>query len=155
MRKAEPPSKTVCRNRKAGFRYEILEKFECGLALVGSEVKSLRERNGSIEEAYARIDGGQLWLIDAHIGAYPFANTQNHDPTRRRKLLMHAREIRRLRPKIELKGLTLVPMSVYFNERGIAKLSLALVRGKSTGDKRESIKKREHKREMDREVRRK
>jgi SsrA-binding protein len=152
MSRQEAADRTVCRNRKAGFRYEILEKLECGLALTGSEVKSLRERNASIEEAYARIDDDQVWLIGAHIAAYPFARTRNHEPTRPRKLLLHAREIRRLRPKVEQRGLTLVPLSIYFNDRGIAKLSLALVRGKTAGDKRETIKKREHQRDMARAI---
>ena len=153
--KAKPASDTpVCRNRMAGFRYEIIEKFECGLVLVGSEVKSLRARTASIEEAYARIDNGELWLIGAHIPPYAHASTFNHEPTNRRKLLVHAREIRKLTPKVEQKGLTLVPLSVYFNERGKAKIMVALCRGKSTSDKRETLKKREAKREMDREARR-
>ncbi len=154
MSKKRITDQAVCRNRKATFRYEVLEKFECGIVLVGSEVKSLRDRNASIEEAYARIEGDEMWLIGAHIASYAFARTQNHDPIRRRKLLLHAREIRRLRPKVEQKGLTLTPLSLYFNERGIAKLAVALVRGKTLGDKRETIKRREHKREMDRAVRR-
>ena len=144
----------VCRNRKAAFRFEILDKLECGMVLVGSEVKSLRERNASIEEAYGRIENDELWLIGAHIAAYPFARTRNHDPTRPRRLLLHAREIRRLRPKVEQKGLTLVPLSVYFNARGLAKVAIALVRGKTAGDKRETIKKREHQRDMARAMRR-
>lgn len=153
MGRKREADQSVCRNRKAGFRFEILEKFECGIALVGSEVKSLRERNASIEEAYARIDDAGIWLVGAHIAAYPFARTRNHEPTRSRRLLLHTREIRRLRPKVELKGLTLVPLSIYFNDRGLAKLSLALVRGKTLGDKRETLKKREHQRDMDRAVR--
>lgn len=144
----------MCRNRKASFRYEILEKFECGVVLIGSEVKSLRERNASIEEAYARIEGGELWLIGAHIAPYPFARTGNHEPTRVRKLLVHGREIRRLRPKVEQRGLTLVPLGIYFNARGTAKVAVALARGKTAGDKRETLKKREHERDMERAMRR-
>lgn len=154
MKGKQPSDTTVCRNRKAGFRYEIIEKFECGLVLVGSEVKSLRARTASIEEAYARIDNGELWLVGAHIPPYSHATAFNHDPTGKRKLLVHSREIRKLTPKVEQKGLTLVPLLVYFNERGKAKVQVALCRGKSTSDKRETIKKREAKREMDREARR-
>ena len=145
---------TICTNRKAGFRFEILEKLECGITLVGSEVKSLRDHNASIEEAYVRIDGDQLWLIGSHIAPYTFANTQNHDPLRKRKLLVHKYEIRKLRPKVEQKGLTLIPMRVFFNLRGLAKVTIALARGKTLGDKRRTIKARDDKREMDRALRR-
>lgn len=154
--KAKPSTDTtVCRNRKAGFQYEILEKFECGLVLAGSEVKSLRARTASIDEAYARIDRDELWLIGAHIPPYAHASNYNHDPKGRRKLLVHLREIRKLLPKVEQKGLTLVPLSIYFNERGKAKVSLALCKGKTVSDKRETLKKREANREMEREMRRK
>ena len=147
-------NETVCTNRKAGFRFEILEKIECGIALLGSEVKSLRDRNASIDEAYLRIDGQELWLIGAHIAPYAFANTQNHEPLRKRKLLVHKHEIRKLRPKVEQKGLTLVPMRIFFNTRGLAKVTIALARGKTLGDKRQTMKTREHKREIDRAMRR-
>jgi SsrA-binding protein len=147
-------NETVCTNRKAGFRFEILEKIECGITLLGSEVKSLRDRNASIDEAYVRIDGQELWLISAHIAPYTFANTQNHEPLRKRKLLVHKHEIRKLRPKVEQKGLTLVPMRIFFNTRGLAKVTIALARGKTLGDKRQTMKTREHKREMDRAMRR-
>ncbi|MDO8631281.1 MAG: SsrA-binding protein SmpB [Phycisphaerales bacterium] len=149
-----PANETVCTNRKAGFRFEILEKIECGIALLGSEVKSIRDRNASIDEAYVRIDGEELWLIGAHIAPYTFANTQNHEPLRKRKLLVHKHEIRKLRPKVEQKGLTLVPMRIFFNTRGLAKVTIALARGKTLGDKRQTLKTREHKREMDRAMRR-
>jgi len=145
---------TVCTNRKAGFRFEILEKLECGLALVGSEVKSLRDHNASIEEAYVRVDGDELWLVGSHIAPYAFANTQNHDPLRKRKLLVHRHEIRKLRPKVEQKGLTLIPLRIFFNSRGLAKVTIALARGKTIGDKRQTMKAREHKREIDRAMRR-
>src|SRR3989304_9418629 len=114
MSKPSPADDTVCRNRKATFRFEILEQFECGIRLRGPEVKSLRDRNASIDEAYARIEDDELWLIGSHIAAYAFADAQNHDPLRRRKLLLRAREIRRLRPRVEQKGLTLVPLRIYF-----------------------------------------
>lgn len=149
-----PVDQTVCTNRKASFRYETLEKLECGIALQGSEVKSLREKNASIEEAYVRIDGGELWLVGAHINPYAFANTQNHDPVRKRKLLVHKAELRKLKPKVEQKGLTLIPLRIFFNDRGLAKVTVALARGKTMGDKRESIKAREAKREISRALRR-
>ena len=155
MSKASPTDTTVCRNRKATFRFEVLEQFECGIVLRGTEVKSLRNKNASIEEAYARLEDGELWLIGSHIAAYSSAHAQNHEPLRRRKLLLHAREIRKLRPQIEQKGRTLVPLRVYFNERGIAKVSVALARGKTLGDKRRTLQTREHKREMDRALHRK
>ena len=123
--------------------------------LLGTEVKSLRDKNASIEEAYARIEDDELWLIGAHIAAYSFAHAQNHDPLRRRKLLIHSSEIRKLRPQVEQKGLTLVPLHIYFNERGIAKVTVALCRGKTLGDKRRTLQTREHKREMDRALHRK
>ncbi len=155
MKKSPNDENVICRNRKARFRFQLLEKVECGIALFGTEVKSLREHAASIEEAYARIERGELWLIGAHIAPYGFASTQNHDPYRKRKLLVHARELRRLKPKVEQKGLTLVPLRIYFNDRGIAKVGIGLARGKSVSDKRQTLKAREHKREMDRAVRRK
>lgn len=149
-----PVDQTVCTNRKAGFRYETLEKIECGVVLEGSEVKSLREKNASIEEAYVRFDGGELWLIGSHINPYAFANTQNHDPIRKRKLLVHKTELRKLKPKVEQKGLTLIPLRIFFNARGLAKVTIALARGKTLGDKRQTIKTREAKREISRALRR-
>ena len=155
MVKKTAPDRTVCRNRKATHRFHILEKIECGIALVGTEVKSLRERAASIEEAYARIENDELWLVGCHIAAYKFGHTRNHEPQRRRKLLLHAREIHKLKPKTEQKGLTLVPLAIYFNERGIAKVSLGLAVGKKVADKRQDLKARDHKREIDRAMRRK
>lgn len=154
MAKQAKPDNTVCRNRKAGFRFELLETFECGLVLYGSEVKSLRNREASLDEAYARLEGGELWLVGFHIGPYRNAADRVQDPIRRRKLLVHAHQLRKLRPKLEQKGLTLVPVSVYFNERGIAKVAVALARGKTLGDKRKSLAEREQKREMERAVKR-
>jgi SsrA-binding protein len=155
MSKNAVPDQTVCRNRKALYRFEILEKLECGIMLRGTEVKSLREKNASIEEAYARIDGDELWLIGAHVAQYKFGHTQSHEPLRRRKLLAHTTEIRKLKHKVDQKGFTLVPLAVYFNNRGIAKVSLGLVRGKKFADKRRDLQTREHQREIDRGMRRK
>ncbi len=148
------PDNTVCRNRRASHRFEILEKIECGIALRGTEVKSLRQRVASIEEAYARIIDGELWLIGCHIAPYKFGNTQNHEPLRQRKLLARAREIKKLNRTLEQKGLTPVPLRVYFNNRGVAKVSLGLARGRNFADKRRTLQTREHKREISRALRR-
>ena len=155
MAKKATPDKTVCRNRRAAHRFHILEKLECGIILLGTEVKSLRQQAASIEEAYAMIINDELWLIGCHIALYKFGHTQNHDPLRRRKLLAHAGEIRKLNHKVVQKGLTLVPLRVYFNSRGVAKVSLGLVKGKTFADKRRAIQTREHRREIDRALRRK
>ena len=154
MGKRRPPDNTICRNRKACFRFHILEEIECGILLLGTEVKSLRARDASLEESYARIEDNELWLIKCHISAYKSSHTQDHDPIRRRKLLVHARELAKLRPKVEQRGLTLVPLRLYFNDRGLAKVTLGLARGKAAWDKRQAIKAREHKREMERAIRR-
>ncbi len=150
MAKKTHSDPAISTNRKARFRYEILEKLECGVVLQGSEVKSLREGHASIEEAFCRIERGELWLIGAHIGPYSHARTQTHEPTQKRKLLVHKSELRRLLPKVEQKGLTLVALRLYFNDRGIAKITIGLGRGKTLGDKRQTLKERDHKREMDR-----
>jgi SsrA-binding protein len=155
MAKKATPDNIVCRNRKAAHRFHILERIECGIALLGTEVKSLRERAVSIEEAYARIEGGELWLIGCHIATYRFGHDRSHDPLRRRKLLAHARQIQKLRARVEQKGLTLVPLKIYFNERGVAKVSIGLAQGKRRADKREDLKARDHKREINRAMHRK
>jgi SsrA-binding protein len=155
MARKPPVDNTICSNRKATFRFEILDKVECGMVLVGSEVKSLRDGNASIEEAYARIEGEELWLIDSHIHPYDFASMGNHEARRRRKLLIHKSELRKLKPQVEQKGLTLIPLYLFFNSRGLAKLVIGLARGKTLGDKRQTIKAREDKREMDRAMRHK
>ena len=154
MKKPAEKGHVVCRNRRASFAFELLEKIECGMALVGTEVKSLRERNASVNEAYARIESGELFLIGFHIASYKFGSTTNHEPLRRRKLLVHARQLRKLKAALVQKGLTLVPLSVYFNDRGLAKVELALASGKSHRDKRQDMKSRDDQREMDRATRR-
>lgn len=153
MAKKKPSDDAVCRNRKATHRFEVLERVECGLVLRGTEVKSLRERGASLDESYARIDRDELWLIGCHISPYSHAHALNHEPLRRRKLLVHSHELRKIKPKVEQRGLTLVPLRIYFNERGIAKLTLALARGKTHGDKRQDLKKRQDRRDMERAVR--
>jgi SsrA-binding protein len=146
--------KIVSENRRARHEYEILESLECGLALVGSEVKSLRQGKVSLEEAYGRIRDGEVWLIGCDIPEYDKANQFNHDPRRPRKVLLHRREIRKFAAKAMEKGLTLVPLKLYFNEEGRAKLLLAIGRGRKLHDKREVLKKADVKREIDRALRR-
>lgn len=141
--------KVVARNRKARHEYEILETFEAGMALKGPEVKSLRVGKASFQDAYAQVQGGEAWLHSLHISPYEQANRYNVDPLRVRKLLLNRHEIRRLVGKVEEKGLTLVPLEIYF-VRGHAKVQLALARGKKLHDKRESLKQKQ----LDREARR-
>ncbi len=141
--------KVVARNRKARHEYEILDTYEAGMALKGPEVKSLRAGNVSFQDAFARVDGGEVWLHNLHISPYEQANRFNEDPMRTRRLLLNRTEIRQLVVKTEEKGLTLVPLEIYFL-RGYAKLSLAVARGKKLHDKREALKRRQ----QDREARR-
>lgn len=141
--------KVVASNRRAKFDYEILDTFEAGMVLLGSEVKSLREGKASINEAYASEKHGELWLESMNIPPYTYAREGGHEPTRPRKLLLHKREITRIGEKLREQSLTLVPTKVYFSN-GRAKVELALGKGKRSIDKRQSIKKREQQREMDR-----
>ena len=144
--------KIVARNRKARHEYEILETFEAGIVLRGPEVKSVRAGNISFRDAFARLEGGEMLLYNLHISPYEPATNRNEDPTRVRKLLLHKQEIRRMVGKVEEKGLTLIPLDVYF-ARGYAKVTVALARGRKLYDKREKLKKqtqeREAKRAMD------
>jgi len=139
----------VIRNRKALHDYHILDRWEAGIALLGSEVKSLREGKGQLRDAYGQIKGGELYLVGAHISPYDPASRDNHDTRRDRKLLMHRHQIRRLIGKVMEKGLTLVPLSIYFKE-GKAKVELALAEGKREYDKRASIKEKDIRRARDR-----
>ena len=145
--------KTVAENRRARFDYFIEETFEAGIALSGTEVKSLRFGEGSIAESYAEVRDGECWLINANIPEFSHGNRFNHEPKRFRKLLLHAREIEKFVGAVERKGMTLIPLSVYFNSRGRAKVELALARGKQTHDKRQSIKERDWKRDKARLLR--
>ncbi|MHC4062940.1 MAG: SsrA-binding protein SmpB [Planctomycetota bacterium] len=154
MAKSTPPLPAQIRNKKAHLRYQVLEQVECGLVLVGTEVKSLRQGKASLDEAFARITSGEIWLHGFHIAAYEHGNVRNHDPLRPRKLLLHRRQIAKLLPKVVQRGLTLIPLSVYFSPRGLAKVQLALAQGKSHRDKRQDLKKRDDKREMERALRR-
>lgn len=144
--------KLVTRNRRATFDYEILDTVEAGIALLGPEVKSLREGKANLSDAYATIRGREVYLVNAHISPYRQAGSTNSDPRRERKLLLHRSEIERWRGKVAERGLTLVPLSIYFI-RGHAKVELGLARGKQRGDKRRAIREREVKREMDRAMR--
>jgi len=138
------------RNKKAAYKYVILEKIECGLCLLGTEVKSLRDGQVSLDEAFARMRDGELWLIGAHFAPYRFGNTANHDPLRPRKLLVHRSELVKLGAKVAQKGLTIVPLALYFNDRGLAKATLGLAQGKTHADKRQTLRARDDRREMER-----
>ena len=141
--------KVVAKNRRARHDYFIEDMWEAGLVLLGTEVKSLRQGKGSITEAYVRLEGGEAWLVGATIQPWSHGNRQNHEPTRRRKLLLHRREIERLIGKIQQQGYTLVPMELYFSQ-GKAKLEIGLGKGKKHYDKREDTKERDARRDMDR-----
>lgn len=141
------------RNSKAHFRFEFLDKMECGIVLLGAEVKSLRDGQASIDESFARIRDGEVWLHGFHIGPYACDTSKKHDALRSRKLLLHKRQITKLAGKLAVRGLTLVPLELYFNDRGLVKVTLALARGKTLGDKRATIREREVKREISRALR--
>jgi SsrA-binding protein len=147
--------KLVAENRKARFNYDIEEKLEAGIQLTGSEVKSLRTGKANIAESYASDEGCELYLINAHIAEYAQAARDGHAPMRPRKLLLHKREIDRLRGAIQRQGMTLVPLKLYFNARGIAKVELGLARGKKIHDKRDTEKKRDWERQKGRLMREK
>lgn len=144
--------RTVAVNKHVGHDYAILEKFEAGMALQGSEVKAIREGRISLKESYAEIRNGEAFLVKCHVSPYEAANIFNHEPLRDRKLLLHRREIKRLAGKTQERGLTLVPTRVLINERGKIKLELALARGKREYEKREALKKRDTDREIRAEI---
>ena len=141
-------------NRKAYRDFELVEKFEAGVALLGSEVKSLRNGQADLAGSYARVEGDQCWLVGTNIAQYEQAGVHNHEPMRRRKLLLHKGEIRKIKVKLEQRGFTLVPLRIYFNEKGLAKVELALARGKRQYDKRKTIVERTQKRDIDRGLKR-
>lgn len=145
--------RAVTINRKASFRFVLLERFEAGLVLTGSEVKSLRNGKANLGDAYAVFKNNELWLLNSHISEYPPAAGMNHPPLRSRKLLLKRQQIERLIGQLKQKGLTLIPTKLYFTARGIAKCELALAKGKAQHDKRESIKKRETDRQLRRVIR--
>jgi SsrA-binding protein len=146
--------KVVAENRRARFDYFVDDRLEAGIQLTGTEVKSLRGGEGSIAESYATVEGEEVWLINSSIPEYSHGNRQNHQPRRPRKLLLKSREISKLQGKVTREGLTLVPLSIYFNSSGRAKVELAVARGKKAHDKRDTIKERDWKREQGRLLRR-
>ncbi|MEM1378725.1 MAG: SsrA-binding protein SmpB [Pseudomonadota bacterium] len=152
-KKADPNRKLVAENRKARFNYEITETFEAGLMLAGTEVKSLRNGEANIAESYASYEDEEMWLINSYIPEYLEANRFNHQPRRRRKLLLNKREIVKLVNATDREGMTIVPLKLYFNDRGRAKLELAVARGKKNYDKRETEKKRDWQRDKARLLR--
>ena len=145
--------KTVAENRRARFEYYVEDVFEAGIMLTGTEVKSLRFGEGSIAESYAEVKGGEVWLVNSNVPEFSHGNRHNHEPKRLRKLLLHEREIARLTGAVERKGMTLVPLSIYFNGRGRAKVELALARGKNLADKRQTVKDRDWQRDQARIMR--
>ena len=151
---AEKKERVVSENRRARHRFEILEQIECGIMLKGSEVKSLRAGQIALEEAYVRVSKGELWLVSADIPEYFQANVWNHEPRRPRKLLVQTRQLNKLQVRAHEKGLTLVPLKVYFNDRGLVKVLVGVGKGKKVHDKRESLKDADNKRRMDRLARR-
>jgi SsrA-binding protein len=149
-RKAAPGD--IATNRQAAYRYNLLEKLECGIVLTGTEVKSLRQGTATIKDGYADVRDGELWLHNVHIPPYAPASRENHEPERDRKLLLHRRELERLIGKSKERGLTIVPTRIYFRGPN-AKVEIALARGKDVRDKRETIRARDTRREMERELR--
>jgi SsrA-binding protein len=141
--------KLIAKNKKARFNYELGERFEAGMVLTGTEVKSLRLGKANLTDAYARLKDGEVWLVSLHIGPYPYAYYDNHEPERPRKLLLHRAEIKKLTGKVQEQGMSLIPLALYF-KRGVAKVELALAKGKKRHDKRETIKRRDQQREMER-----
>ena len=151
---SRPPDKSIkliAKNKKAYFNYDVLDKVEAGLVLRGSEVKSLRAGKLQLVDAYAKIEEGEAWLIHAHIGDYDHAGAWAHDPTRKRKLLLHRQEIEKLEARVREKGFTLIPLEVYFKE-GRAKVMLGLCKGKAVHDKRKTIRDRDEQRDLERDL---
>ena len=145
---------SVAVNKKAYRNYELIEEFEAGLELLGAEVKSLRAGAADLDGSYARIENGQCWLVGCKIAQYSQAGTANHEPARKRKLLLHKTEIKKIATKLQQRGFTFVPLKIYFNTRGLAKIRLALARGKRQYDKRRTIAERQQRRDIDRDMKR-
>ncbi len=151
---AKPRARPIAENRKARHKFEVLDTLECGIVLVGSEVKSLRDGKLSLDEAFGRVKEGEVWLLGCDIPQYTHANVWNHDPKRPRKLLVHKREFHKFACQAFEKGLTLVPLKMYFNDRGIVKVLLGLCRGRKLHDKREVLKRADAKRDIQRALKR-
>lgn len=146
---SESKKKMISDNRKARFNYHIIDRYEAGLVLLGTEVKSLRIGRVNLKDAYAKIVNGEVFVYQMHIGAYPFADYNNHEPLRPRKLLLHKYEIKRLFGKVNEKGFSLIPLNIYFRD-GRVKMEIALAKGKQSHDKREEIRRRDQKKDMER-----
>lgn len=149
-KKSDPNNRVAAENRKARFNYEVLDTLETGLVLTGTEVKSLRAGHANIQESYASLEGGEIWLINSYLPEYLQGNRFNHEPRRRRKLLLNKREMAKLGQAVDREGMTMVPLKIYFNDQGRAKLLLAVARGKKLHDKRETEKQRDWNREKSR-----
>ena len=154
-KKENTKGKLIADNRKARHNYEFLETFEAGIQLTGTEVKSLRNSKANIAESYATEEGGEIWLINSYIPEYLEGNRNNHNPRRRRKLLLHKKEMAKLIGGVQREGLTIIPSRLYFNDRGLAKLQIALARGRKAHDKRQVVKQRDWNREKARLMREK
>ena len=150
--KAGATGRPITVNKRARHRFEVLDTLEAGISLLGSEVKSLRQGLVSLDEAYGRIEDGEVYLVGAHIQEYSHGNQLNHEPTRKRKLLLRGREIKRLVTRVTQQGFTLVPLSMYWTDRNLAKVELGLCRGRKTVDKREVLKRREARRDIGRDL---
>jgi SsrA-binding protein len=150
QRRDDPNNKTVAENRKARYSYEVLDTVEAGIVLTGTEVKSLRQGQANIQDSYASNEDGEIWLINSYLPEYLQANRFNHEPRRRRKLLLSKREMARMTQSVEREGMTMIPLKIYFNDDGRAKLLLAVARGKKLHDKRETEKNRDWAREKGR-----
>ena len=148
---SKAPNPELVSNRRAGFDYEILETFEAGIVLVGTEIKSLRNHGGSLQDSYVDARGHEFWLMNANIAPYSFGNIHNHEDRRPRKLLMHKREIAKISKQVVEKGLALIPLSIFL-KKGIAKVKIAIAKGKKNYDKREAIREREDKRSIQRAI---
>ncbi|MEO3998623.1 SsrA-binding protein SmpB [Mesorhizobium sp. CAU 1732] len=149
-KKSDPNNKVAAENRKARFSFEVIDTYEAGIVLTGTEVKSLREGHANIQESYASVEGGEIWLINSYLPEYLQGNRFNHEPRRRRKLLLNKKEMAKLAQSVDREGMTMVPLKIYFNDQGRAKLLLAIARGKKLHDKRETEKKRDWAREKGR-----
>ena len=146
------PTGPVMRNKKAYYNFELIEKIEAGMALLGTEVKSLRQSLANMEGSYARIKNNECWLVGCKIAQYPQAANNNHEPVRDRKLLLHKSQLTKIKIKLEQRGFTLVPLKIYFNDRGLAKIQIALARGKRQYDKRQKTHEAQQKRDVQRSM---
>lgn len=148
----KPDASPTIQNKKAWHNYELVEKVEAGIALLGTEVKSLRDRNCDLDACYARLDNNEVWLIGCKIAPYERGGYTNHDPLRKRKLLLHRTQIKKIRTKLDQRGFTLIPTKIYFNDRGKAKVELAIATGKKLHDKRQALQEKQAKKDIRRDM---